>query len=59
MGSINDLLIEFEDRVFGREEVFRDLLQISVEAYAQVRSFLFYLIEKLLAVHKDSITRQK
>jgi hypothetical protein len=49
--SVNDLFIEFEDRILRFQKMFWDLVQIGVKANTQIRLLLFDLFEKLFPVH--------
>ena len=51
MRSVNDLFIEFENRIICRKQMGWDFLQVGIQTYAEVRLFRFYLIKELLAIH--------
>jgi hypothetical protein len=57
VGGVNDLFIEFKNRILGGEQVSWQFFQVGVETHTQVGFFLFYLLNQLGFCH-DAKVRQ-
>ena len=55
---INNLLVEFKNRIFLLKQMLGDFSDVGIKSDAQVRALLFYLFKQLRARHELSVSVQ-